>query len=82
MVNAPTGPPEPFAIEGGAPTLTQRRYEGGLLAEPCFPKVPNLGVALRGGSSAGIDGEIHAEPEFVAVTETTEVYFLAPVVGG
>ena len=45
-------------------------------------RYPGLGVALRGGSSAGIDGEIHAEPEFVAVTETTEVYFLAPVVGG
>lgn len=45
-------------------------------------RFPGLGVALRAGSSAGIDGEIHAEPEFVAVTPETEIYFLAPVVGG
>lgn len=43
---------------------------------------PGLGVALRAGSSAGIDGEIHAEPEYVRVTDDTEIYFLAPVVGG
>ena len=45
-------------------------------------RYPGLGLALRAGSSAGIDGEIHAEPEVVPVTPDTEIYFLAPVVGG
>ena len=45
-------------------------------------RYPGLGAALRAGSSAGIDGEIHAEPEYVRVAPDTEIYFLAPVVGG
>lgn len=45
-------------------------------------RYPGLGAALRAGSSAGIDGEIHAEPEYVPVSPDTEIYFLAPVVGG
>jgi len=45
-------------------------------------RYPGLGAALRAGSSAGIDGEIHAEPEYVRVSPDTEIYFLAPVVGG
>ena len=37
---------------------------------------------MRAGSSAGIDGEIHAEPEFVRVQPDTVVYFVAPLTGG
>ncbi|MEM9521965.1 MAG: hypothetical protein AAGA37_21835 [Actinomycetota bacterium] len=43
---------------------------------------PGLGAALRAGSSAGIDGEIHAEPEFVRVQPDTVIYFVAPLTGG
>ena len=42
---------------------------------------PGLGPALRAGSSAGIDGEIHAEPEYVPVGPDTVIYFVAPLTG-
>ena len=45
-------------------------------------KYPGLGAALRAGSSAGIDGEIPAEPEFVRVEPDTVIYFVAPLTGG
>ena len=54
----------------------------GQIIDDLETRFPGLGMALRAGSSAGIDGEIHAEPEYVRVTDTTEIYFLAPVVGG
>ena len=43
---------------------------------------PGLGAALRAGSSAGIDGEVHADPEFVRVAPDTVIYFVAPLTGG
>ena len=67
---------------GGLATVEADGATVGQVIDDLERRYPGLGVALRGGSSAGIDGEIHAEPEFVAVTETTEVYFMAPVVGG
>ncbi len=45
-------------------------------------RYPGLGEALTEGSSAGINGEIHAEPEFVAVAPDTDIYFVAPLAGG
>ena len=45
-------------------------------------RFPGLGDALRAGSSAGIDGEIHADPEFVRVDPNTVIYFVAPLTGG
>ncbi len=45
-------------------------------------RYPGLGVALRAGSQAGIDGEIHAEPEYVKVGPDTVIYFVQPLAGG
>ncbi len=43
---------------------------------------PGLGEALRAGSSAGINGEIHADPEYVPVEPDTVIYFVQPLAGG
>ena len=45
-------------------------------------RYPGLGDALTDGASAGIDGEIHAEPEYLAVDPDTDIYFVAPLAGG
>ena len=45
-------------------------------------RFPGLGEALTNGSSAGVDGLIHAEPEYIAVDPDTDVYFVAPLTGG
>ena len=43
---------------------------------------PGLGEMLAMGSSAAVDGLIHAEPEFLAVEPDADVYFVAPLTGG
>jgi len=43
---------------------------------------PGLGEMLTMGSSAAVDGLIHAEPEFLAVEPDADVYFVAPLAGG
>ena len=45
-------------------------------------RFPGLGELLNHGASAGVDGVIHAEPEFLAVAEDTDIYFVAPLAGG
>ncbi len=45
-------------------------------------RFPGLGEALTNGSSAGVDGLIHTEPEYLAVDPDTDVYFVAPLTGG
>jgi len=70
------------AFTGGEASVEADGVTVGQVIDDLEARYPGLGVALRAGSSAGIDGEVHAEPEFVAVTATTEIYFLAPVVGG
>ncbi len=45
-------------------------------------RYPGLGELLTDGASAGINGEIHAEPEFMTVTPDTDIYFVAPLAGG
>jgi len=54
----------------------------GAVLDALEERFPGLGDALRVGSSAGIDGEIHAEPEYVAVAPETTIYFVAPLAGG
>ena len=67
---------------GGEASVEADGATVGQVIDDLEARFPGLGVALRAGSSAGIDGEVHAEPEFVIVTAATEIYFLAPVVGG
>ncbi len=45
-------------------------------------RYPGLGELLRNGSSAGMHGEIHSEPDYVAVQPGTVIYFVAPLAGG
>ena len=45
-------------------------------------RFPGLGELLRHGASAGIDGEIHSEPEYLPVDADTVIYFVAPLTGG
>ena len=54
----------------------------GAVIDALEERYPGLGEMLRAGSSAGIDGEVHAEPEYVPVSPDTTIYFLAPLVGG
>jgi molybdopterin converting factor small subunit len=70
------------AFTGGVAVVQADGATVGQIIDDLEANYPGLGMALRAGSSAGIDGEIHAEPEYVPVTAETEIYFLAPVVGG
>ncbi len=54
----------------------------GAVIDALEERYPGLGEMLRAGSSAGIDGEVHAEPEYLPVSPDTTIYFLAPLVGG
>lgn len=45
-------------------------------------RFPGLGDVLTHAASAGVDGEIHAEPQYLAVDPDTEIYFVAPLAGG
>ena len=45
-------------------------------------RYPGLGNILTKASSAGVDGVIHAEPEYLAISPDTDVYFVAPLTGG
>jgi molybdopterin converting factor small subunit len=45
-------------------------------------RFPGLGEVLTHASSAGVDGEIHAEPEYLEVGPDTDIYFVAPLAGG
>ena len=57
------------ATVGAVITELERRY-------------PGLGEALIHGSSAGVNGEVHSEPEYLAVGPDTDIYFVAPLAGG
>ena len=70
------------SFTGGEAVVEANGATVGQVIDDLEANYPGLGQALRAGSSAGIDGEIHAEPEYVRVTDQTEIYFLAPVVGG
>ena len=70
------------SFTGGEAVVQANGATVGQIIDDLEANYPGLGMALRAGSSAGIDGEIHAEPEYVRVTDETEIYFLAPVVGG
>ncbi|MDG2908481.1 MAG: MoaD/ThiS family protein [Acidimicrobiales bacterium] len=45
-------------------------------------RYPGLGEALTHGASAGVNGEIYAEPEYLEVDTDTDIYFVAPLTGG
>jgi hypothetical protein len=45
-------------------------------------RYPGLGEALTHGASAGVNGEIHAEPQYLEVDTDTDIYFVAPLTGG
>ncbi len=45
-------------------------------------RYPGLGEALTHGASAGVNGEIHAEPQYLEVDADTDIYFVAPLTGG
>ncbi len=70
----------PFA--GGEAVVEADGATVGQVIDDLDARYPGLGAALRAGSSAGIDGEIHAEPEFVRVEPETVIYFVAPLTGG
>ena len=70
------------AYTGGEAVVEADGATVGQVIDDLEVRYPGLGVALRAGSSAGIDGEIHAEPEFVRVQSDTVVYFVAPLTGG
>lgn len=69
-------------LAGGESVVEADGVTVGQIIDDLDRRFPGLGVALRAGSSAGIDGEIHAEPEFVRVQPDTVVYFVAPLTGG
>ena len=54
---------------------------GAVIAE-LEQRYPGLGEMLTNGSSAGVDGVIYAEPEYLAIGPDTDVYFVAPLTGG
>jgi molybdopterin converting factor small subunit len=66
----------------GASVVEAEGVTVGQVIDDLEARFPGLGPALRAGSSAGIDGEIHAEPEFVRVEPDTVIYFVAPLTGG
>ena len=70
----------PFA--GGESVVEADGATVGQVIDDLEARYPGLGPALRAGSSAGIDGEIHADPEFVPVGPDTVIYFVAPLTGG
>ncbi len=43
---------------------------------------PGLGDALTHGASAGVNGEVHADPIYLRVEPDTDIYFVAPLTGG
>ena len=69
-------------LAGGEAVVEADGATVGQIIDDLDRRFPGLGDALRAGSSAGIDGEIHAEPEFVRVQPDTVVYFVAPLAGG
>ncbi|MEM9203633.1 MAG: MoaD/ThiS family protein [Actinomycetota bacterium] len=69
-------------LAGGAAVVEADGATVGQVIDNLDMAYPGLGAALRAGSSAGIDGEIHAEPEFVRVQPDTVIYFVAPLTGG
>lgn len=70
------------AFTGGEAVVRANGATVGQVIDDLEANYPGIGSALRAGSSAGIGGEIHAEPEYLTVASDTEIYFLAPVVGG
>ena len=70
------------AFTGGEAVVEADGATVGQVIESLEAAYPGLGVALRAGSSAGIDGEVHADPEFVRVQPDTVIYFVAPLTGG
>lgn len=54
----------------------------GAVIESLDRRYPGLGEALTVGAAAGINGEIHNDPQFVAVEADTDIYFVAPLAGG
>jgi len=54
----------------------------GAIIEDLDRRFPGLGEALTLGAAAGINGEIHNDPEFLAVDADTDIYFVAPLAGG
>jgi len=69
-------------LAGGAAMIEAAGATVGQVLDDLEARHPGLGAALRAGSSAGIDGEIHAEPEFVPIEPDTVIYFVAPLTGG
>ena len=70
------------AFTGGEAVVEVDGATVGKVMDALEARYPGLGESLRSGSSAGIDGEVHAEPEYVPVQPDTVIYFLAPLVGG
>ena len=70
------------AFAGGEAVVEADGATVGQIIDDLETRYPGLGPALRAGSSAGIDGEIHADPEFVRVEPDTVIYFVAPLAGG
>ncbi len=54
---------------------------GAVIAE-LEQRYPGLGEALTHGASAGVNGVIHSEPQYLAVDPDTDIYFVAPLTGG
>ena len=57
-------------LAGGEAVVEADGATVGQIIDDLDRRFPGLGDALRAGSSAGIDGEIHAEPEFVRCSPT------------
>ncbi|MBC8365430.1 MAG: MoaD/ThiS family protein [Actinobacteria bacterium] len=62
-------------VEAGGATV------GAVIAE-LEQRFPGLGDALTHGASAGVNGEIHSEPQYLEVDPDTDIYFVAPLTGG
>lgn len=70
------------AFTGGEAVVEAEGATVGQVIDSLDARFPGLGDLLRHGASAGIEGEIHSEPEFLPVAPDTVIYFVAPLAGG
>lgn len=66
----------------GVATLEVEGATVGAVIDELERRYPGLGELLTHGASAGIDGMIHADPQYLAVGPDTDIWFVAPLSGG
>ena len=67
---------------GGEQVIDVEGATIGVIIDALESRYPGLGQVLTEAASVGLHGEIHAEPKYLAVADTDDVYFVAPLAGG